>query len=160
VSDTLTASRRSALMSRVRTRDTGPEMQVRRLLTRLGYRYRLHDRHLPGRPDLVFRSRSSVVFVHGCFWHGHDCRAGRLPKTRTDFWSAKQLANRSRDARQVAELVDAGWQVAVVWECELSDEEALLSRLVDFLGPARRSDSSHDVDPEQIQGLARVSPSG
>jgi len=105
------------MMARIRAKDTKPEMFVRRALHAAGYRYSLHSRKLPGRPDLVMRKHRAVVFVHGCFWHGHDCRYFRLPGTRTEFWAAKIEANRARDARAVSELLEAGWRVAVVWEC-------------------------------------------
>lgn len=107
-------------MSRIRSKDTKPELVVRRLLHALGYRYVLHDRRLPGRPDLVFPGRRKVVFVHGCFWHGHACARGFRPKTNASFWSAKIEANKNRDARTVQALVAAGWSVKSVWECAIS----------------------------------------
>lgn len=121
-------------MALVRSTDTGPELAVRRLLHGMGYRYRLHVRDLPGKPDLVFRSRRCVIFVHGCFWHRHeDCSLARMPKSRVDFWEAKLESNRVRDAREVASLKKAGWRVFVVWECELKDKEKLAHRLSRFL---------------------------
>ena len=108
-------------------------MAVRRLLHRMGYRYALHRRDLPGRPDLVFRPRHKVIFVHGCFWHGHHCRKGRLPLSRIDYWSEKIDKNRARDARNVADLEAKGWRVCVVWECQTASPNALRTRLVHFL---------------------------
>ncbi|MCA6286927.1 DNA mismatch endonuclease Vsr [Phenylobacterium sp.] len=111
---------RSAVMRRVKARDTGPERTVRRVLTRLGARYRLHRADLPGRPDIVLPSRRLAVFVHGCFWHGHDCARGRrVPQERRDYWTAKIEGNRARDARNAEALASAGWRVETVWECEL-----------------------------------------
>ena len=124
---------RSAQMALVRSRDTKPETRVRKALHAAGLRYRLHDRRLPGSPDLVFASRRLVVFVHGCFWHQHaGCAACRMPKTRQDFWRAKLEGNVTRDARQVTELEAQGWRVLVVWECETRDATALnaLARLI------------------------------
>lgn len=116
--DVMSAERRSLLMSRIRGKDTSPEVKVRRLLWSAGLRYRLHTKGLPGKPDLVFRKWRAVVFVHGCFWHRHsDCPFFRLPKTRTSFWDEKLRRNQERDAATVAALATAGWRVAVVWEC-------------------------------------------
>lgn len=123
-------------MGRVRGKDTKPELVVRRIVHKLGYRYRLHQRHLPGRPDLVFASRQKVIFVHGCFWHRHDapdCKLARLPKSRLEFWSAKLDGNRSRDAKNLAALKEGGWRILVVWECELTDKERLGNNLASFL---------------------------
>lgn len=126
---------RSRLMARVRQRDTTPEMAVRRAVTSLGVRYRLQRRDLPGSPDLAFASRRTVVFVHGCFWHSHaGCRHATTPKTRTEYWSEKLASNRRRDARVEGELRNAGWQVAVVWECETRDSPLLLRLLSTLLG--------------------------
>lgn len=134
MSDTLSSRERSMRMSLIRSRDTKPEVLVRRLLHSLGYRYRLHRRDLPGTPDLVFPSRRAVLFVHGCFWHRHaDCKLARLPKSRLDFWVPKLQANKERDARKIEELRAAGWRVGVVWECQLADREALTRRLRAFL---------------------------
>lgn len=129
-----TNASRSALMRRVRRRDTGPEMIVRRLLHLAGYRFRLQAADLPGRPDIVFRSRRKVVFVHGCFWHRHQgCRKATTPRTRREFWEAKFKENRKRDAEAVSSLEGSGWQVAIVWECQLKDVGTLKNRLVSFL---------------------------
>ena len=119
---------RSAQMALIRSRDTKPETRVRKALHAAGLRYRLHDRRLPGSPDLVFASRRVVVFVHGCFWHQHPgCAACRMPKTRHDFWRAKLEGNVARDARQVAELEAQGWRVLTIWECDTRDATTLES---------------------------------
>lgn len=136
--DTLSPLERSERMARVRSKDTKPEMRVRRLLHALGYRYRLHDRKLPGHPDLVFKGRRKVIFVHGCFWHRHDgCGLARLPKSRLDFWLPKLEGNRLRDARKLEELDQLGWTSLVIWECELKDMNLLEKRLKTFLGWGR-----------------------
>ncbi len=132
--DTLSPERRSALMSRIRSKDTGIEVTVRKGLHRLGFRYRLGGGGLPGRPDIVLPKYRAVVFVHGCFWHGHDCPLYRLPTTRTAFWQAKIEANRERDARKAAGLRAAAWNVETVWECQVRGRspeaiEALIERL-------------------------------
>ena len=134
VVDTLTVEQRSALMARVRGVDTKPELFVRKALYARGYRYRLHVRGLPGRPDLVFRKRRTVVFVHGCFWHRHGCKKTTHPKSRQDYWEAKFANNVARDKRNLAQLIDDGWRVFVVWECETEKDEGLLDRLAAFLG--------------------------
>ncbi len=136
--DTLTPQDCSKRMARVRGKDTKPELTVRRVVHRLGYRYRLHGKELPGKPDLVFRSRRKVIFVHGCFWHRHEgCPLARLPKSRQDFWVPKLEGNRLRDARLQEEIMADGWRVLVVWECELKDREALARRLEAYLGPRK-----------------------
>jgi DNA mismatch endonuclease, patch repair protein len=123
-------------MQQVKGKDTKPELTVRSLLHRMGYRFRLHRKDLPGTPDLVFPGRRVALFVHGCFWHGHGCRIGRLPKSRLDYWAPKIDANRARDARKQAALAAAGWRVAVVWQCELADIEGLAVRLRGVLDPS------------------------
>lgn len=133
--DSVTPARRSEIMGRVRSRHTKPEMTVRRLVHAMGYRYRLHVNDLPGKPDLVFRVRKKVIFVHGCFWHRHvGCALARFPKTRKEFWVTKLEANRRRDIKNESALLDAGWGVLKVWECELSDIAGLKSRIRRFLG--------------------------
>ena len=124
-------------MGRIRSKDTTPELRVRQMLHRLGYRYVLHDKRLPGKPDLVFPSRRSVVFVHGCFWHGHDCGRGFRPTSNAVFWATKIDGNKARDARHKANLKALGWRVLVVWECStrLNRLTALKRRLVGFLDP-------------------------
>lgn len=133
MADHVDTVRRSAIMASVRTKDTKPEMTVRRMLHRLGYRYRLHRRDLPGSPDLVFPSRKKAIFVHGCFWHGHGCRWGKLPKSKLDYWRPKIENNRRRDARNLEALAEAGWTTLVVWQCELRDLENARKLLTDFL---------------------------
>ena len=113
-------------MSRVRSVDTKPEMLVRRALWRAGLRYRLHDRKLPGRPDIVFKSKRIAIFVHGCFWHGHEgCPRHRIPKTRSDWWAAKIARNKERDRTALVAFAAIGWRVIVLWECEFSEQGKL-----------------------------------
>lgn len=124
-------------MSRVRSRDTGPELKVRRLVHGMGYRYRLHRKDLPGTPDLVFGPRRKVIMVHGCFWHGHvdpKCRLARTPKSRREFWEAKLRRNRERDQKVERSLNESGWEVLTLWECELGDTAGLKERVRAFLG--------------------------
>lgn len=121
-------------MGRVRARDTKPEMVVRRAVHAMGYRYRLHAKDLPGKPDLVFRSQKKALFVHGCFWHRHPgCVLARLPKSRRDFWTPKLNANRLRDMKCERSLRDAGWGVLTIWECELGDVTQLKAKIRGFL---------------------------
>lgn len=120
-------------MSAVRQKDTGPEMVVRKLLHRKGYRYRLHRKDLPGKPDLAFGPRKKVVFVHGCFWHGHECEKGRLPKSRLEYWGPKIAANKERDKKRVRELRQMGWSCCTVWQCELRNEDEVVAKLRTFL---------------------------
>lgn len=117
--DRLTREERSAHMARIRGRDTKPEIVIRRGLHRAGLRYRLHRRDLPGCPDIIFNKRKAVIFVHGCFWHGHDCPAFKIPATRPQFWKMKISQNRDRDARILDELERLGWRSLVVWECAM-----------------------------------------
>lgn len=136
--DTLDPDERSERMSRVRAKDTKPELRVRRLLHRLGYRYRLHARDLPGKPDIVFRGRRKAIYVHGCFWHRHPdpaCKLARLPKTRQDFWLPKLEGNRRRDIENQRRLTEMGWDYLLVWECEIGStvSPALQERLRGFL---------------------------
>ncbi len=131
--DTFTPAERSAVMKRVRGKDTQPEMAVRSMVHRLGFRYALHRRDLPGNPDLVFTARARVIFVHGCFWHGHSCRAGRnRPSSNTDYWTAKLDCNHARDGANRRRLRNLGWRVLVIWECELKNPERLRARIVRF----------------------------
>ena len=135
--DTLTPAERSARMSRVRGSDTKPELVVRRLAHAMGYRFRLHRKDLPGKPDLVFPSRSAVILVHGCFWHRHpdpSCKLARMPKSRPEFWGPKFTANKERDAIVERRLNESGWRVLTVWECELRDRKAVSAKIRDFLG--------------------------
>ena len=125
---------RSALMAKVGGRDTRPEMDVRRQLFSNGYRYRLHARDLPGRPDIIFRKRRKAIFVHGCFWHRHNgCPRATVPKTRQTFWLEKFERNKARDARSEEALLAMGWNILVIWECETRDAETLSERLLAFV---------------------------
>src|ERR1700753_517439 len=145
MTDVFTAEKRSAVMARVKGKDTRPELIVRRLLWRLGARYRLHRADLPGKPDIVLPARRLAVFVHGCFWHGHDCaRGARVPKANRDYWVGKVGRNRERDAATREALTAVGWRVETIWECELKDALALEARVQTWLtsSPGRGEDSS------------------
>ena len=134
MADTFIRAERSAIMAKVRGKDTGIEMLVRRMVHSMGYRYRLHDSKLPGKPDLVFPSRRKVVFVHGCFWHKHGCRRGRRsPVANAEYWEHKRERNRVRDKKAVRELRSAGWKVLVVWECRIRNLDGLHNKLLSFL---------------------------
>lgn len=136
--DRVSPTDRSRIMSRIRDRDTKPELFVRRLIHGMGYRFRLHGRDLPGRPDIVLPRHRKVVFVHGCFWHRHRCRRGRsMPSTRTRFWKAKFAANRKRDLNARRNLRRLGWSVFVVWECQTKSVDLLKRRLCQFLSDSR-----------------------
>lgn len=136
--DPLSSIQRSERMSRVRDRNTAPELAIRRLVHALGYRFRLHRRDLPGTPDLVFPGRRKVIFVDGCFWHRHPdpaCKLARMPKSRQKFWGPKLEGNRARDLAKEAALTALGWEVLTVWECELRDLASLRNKIRTFLGP-------------------------
>jgi DNA mismatch endonuclease (patch repair protein) len=120
-------------MAAIRSRDTKPEVVVRRLLHRLGFRFRLHARDLPGKPDIVFRKREACIFVHGCFWHQHSCPDGHLPISGKGYWYPKLRNNRCRDAANVQKLRRLGWRVLTIWECQLDSLEKLERRLRQFL---------------------------
>jgi DNA mismatch endonuclease (patch repair protein) len=139
MADTRTKAQRRYIMQSVGVANTSPEVTVRRLLHAEGYRFRLHPRHLPGKPDIVFPSRRKVIFVHGCFWHGHGCAKGLPPKSRLDYWLPKIASNRLRDSVKQAALQELGWSFLVVWQCELWDRNTILKKIVDFLGPAKTS---------------------
>lgn len=142
MADVVSPEVRSRMMAGIRGKDTKPELQVRSGLHRRGLRFRLHAKDLPGKPDLVFRKFKAVVFIHGCFWHGHDCPLFRLPGTRTDFWRDKIARNRANDARATAALREAGWRVAVVWECSMRGRTAVgLDAVCDALAEWLRSPS-------------------
>lgn len=130
----MSSGQRRRNMASVRSVDTAPERGVRSILHRLGLRFRLHQRTLAGTPDLVLRRHCTVVFVHGCFWHGHDCARGRAPATRLEFWLPKLERNRERDQENVKRLQAEGWRVLTVWECELRDSERLRRRLASAFG--------------------------
>ena len=132
--DTVSQRRRSEIMARVRSKDTTPELLVRRIVHSMGYRYTLHDKGLPGCPDLVFTSRRKIVFVHGCFWHRHrGCSRARIPSANREYWASKFERNRLRDALITRKLRAAGWDVMTVWECELADATKLAKRARTFL---------------------------
>jgi DNA mismatch endonuclease (patch repair protein) len=120
-------------MSSVGTKNTGPELQLRRLLHKAGYRFRLHPKNLPGKPDIAFPARRKAIFVHGCFWHSHGCSKGQPPKSRAEYWGPKLEANRRRDEVRFQQLNDLGWSATVVWQCELSSPMAVLQRVKKFL---------------------------
>ena len=149
MADTVSAAQRSRNMSRIRSKNTKPELKVRQLLHRAGYRFRLHGAArggaLPGKPDLVFAGRRKVIFVNGCFWHTHSCPAGtHAPATNPEFWAAKRARTVSRDAAALQALQAAGWEALVVWECELRNTSALENELIAFLGPPGKPVSAPD----------------
>ena len=134
MTDVYDQAKRSAVMARVKSKDTTPEKALRRILTGLGARYRLQRKDLPGKPDLVMPGRRLAFFVHGCFWHGHDCaRGARVPKANRDYWLAKVARNKARDAASTLALEAAGWRVETIWECQMKDASALKARLAAVL---------------------------
>ena len=138
-SDPLLPNERSALMSRIRSRDTVPELLVRSMLHRHGYRFRVCVKGLPGKPDIVFRSHRIAIFIHGCFWHRHSCKFAYTPKTRQEFWQNKFRQNIERDMECTAQLMKIGWKVLVAWECETADMESLADKLIAAIGPRNQS---------------------
>ena len=143
--DTVTPKRRSEIMSNIQAKDMKPEMRVRRLAHSMGYRYRLHRKDLPGRPDLVFPSRKKVIFVHGCFWHQHAdpaCKIARLPQSNRSYWLPKLERNAARDAQHAAKLKKSGWEVLILWECEVEGDTGLRDRIREFLKPAHNGFSA------------------
>jgi DNA mismatch endonuclease, patch repair protein len=150
--DRISTEVRSANMRSIRSRDTVPELLLRRMLHNAGYRFRLHRKELPGKPDLVFPGRRKVIFVHGCFWHQHPgCAEGRVPQSRRDYWEPKLTRNRERDAMAQAALKQQGWQYAVIWECELKNARAAMKVITRFLSATRnafsRAPSPDAADP-------------
>lgn len=133
IMDTRTPEQRRRIMKSVRTKNTGPELAIRKALFAAGYRYRLHRKDLSGSPDIVFPSRKKAIFVHGCFWHGHDCDKGRPSKSRTEYWGPKIETNRLRDERNLAALAERGWKTLVVWQCELREFPSLFQRIIRFV---------------------------
>jgi DNA mismatch endonuclease (patch repair protein) len=134
--DKISVLGRSAIMRAIGSKNTKPEMAVRRLAHAMGYRFRLHRKDLPGKPDMVFPGRKAVIFIHGCFWHQHpdpSCKDSRLPKSNTDYWGPKLQRNQARDAENEAALLAQGWRVLVIWECQIKDREALSDRIKAFL---------------------------
>lgn len=134
VADTLSPNERSKRMSLIRGKDSSPELKLRRLVHGMGFRYRLHVKDLPGKPDLAFPSRRAVIFMHGCFWHRHPgCKLARLPKSKLDFWRPKLEGNRERDLRNQEMLKKLGWHVLVIWECEMENIEKVSNKVREFL---------------------------
>jgi DNA mismatch endonuclease (patch repair protein) len=149
VADIMSRQERSERMSRIRGKDTIPELVVRKHVWREGFRYRLHAKELPGKPDLVFPALRIAILVHGCYWHGHRCQRGRVPKTNSPFWSEKFATNMARDRRNRARLKALGWTVLTVWECELSTipkRRATLQRVVERLRRAKEENSAKTLD--------------
>ncbi|QHS52369.1 very short patch repair endonuclease [Edaphobacter sp. 12200R-103] len=138
MADVHSPEQRSRNMAAIKGRNTKPEMRVRSILHALGYRYRLHRKDLPGKPDIVMAKRRTVIFVHGCFWHCHDCRWGSvIPKTRAEFWSEKRGGNVTRDEKHRAALEAAGWRVLTIWECQSKSEPELQALLISLLGASQ-----------------------
>jgi DNA mismatch endonuclease (patch repair protein) len=136
----ISPEKRSVIMRAIRSKNTKPERYIRKLLHSLGYRFRVHDKGLPGSPDIVFSARKKVVFVHGCFWHQHPnlaCQSSRRPKSNTEYWDKKLNRNIQRDMENQEDLSILGWQYLILWECELNDLHSLQDRLVSFLGPTK-----------------------
>lgn len=146
MTDVLTPEQRRLVMSRIRGKDTKPELILRRGLHAAGFRYRIHARELPGRPDLVLPRYRAVIFVNGCFWHGHDCPMFRLPETRREFWATKISANRERDRRQKVELSEDGWRCLVVWECSMRGKAR--HPVADVISACARFLKSHAMQDE------------
>jgi len=146
-------------MSHVRSKDTGPEWAVRKLAHAMGFRYRLHVKALPGKPDLVFPRHRKIIFVHGCFWHKHGCRnSGHIPATHTRFWADKLARNLARDQAALRQLWRAGWQVLVVWECETHDQQRLRALLTCFLSAPSCSHNYDLADQHALYGVAAENP--
>ncbi|MFC5480457.1 very short patch repair endonuclease [Massilia suwonensis] len=132
--DTVTSAQRSENMKRIRSANTRPELTIRRMIYRLGYRYRIHVKKLPGTPDIVFSSKRKIIFVHGCFWHFHqNCRAGRIPNSKVTYWHPKLMRTRARDEAHLEKLASLGWKVLVIWECELKDTSEVELKIQKFL---------------------------
>lgn len=147
MTDVYSPEKRSAVMRRVKGKDTAPELKVRRALTALGARYRLNRKDLPGSPDIVMAGRRLAIFVHGCFWHGHDCaRGARVPKANREYWTAKVERNVARDHKAAQALADQGWRVETIWECELKDEAGLAERLGRLLALPRVSPPTGETE--------------
>lgn len=154
--DTVDKTTRSRIMSRVGQKDTGPEMKLRRSLHKIGLRYRLHDKRLPGSPDVVFPRLKAALFVHGCFWHRHGCKATTTPRTNVDFWRKKFDENIARDRRHIEALQDAGWRVAVVWECSLKGKSADPDEVARLVSEWLVSSEKQTVIPANEQLEAQV----
>lgn len=137
--DTRTPEQRRKIMQSVGTRNTGPELAVRQVLHGMGYRYGLHRKDLAGSPDIVLTARKKIIFVHGCFWHGHSCEKGKLPKSRTDYWQSKIERNKERDLSNISALNEKGWRTLIVWQCQTRRTDALRSILSEFLNHEKSS---------------------
>lgn len=156
--DTLSQEERSKRMSLVRAKDTKPEKRVRKLVYSMGYRYRLHVRDLPGCPDMVFRKKRKVIFVHGCFWHQHNCSRGkRMPKSRIEFWQGKLQGNKNRDNKIIRQLKADGWSFLVVWECQTVPSN--LDRLSSYIARFLNGESERNVNAADFHDLPQGSPS-
>jgi len=132
--DVLTKKQRSYCMSRIRGKDTKPEIAVRNVLFNLGYRYRLHKKYLPGCPDIVLSKYGKIIFVNGCWWHRHNCKLGtRSPKSRLKYWVPKLIANKERHKRNVKELRNQGWKVLTIWECQIKKPETVIHKITTFM---------------------------
>lgn len=135
--DNVSKEKRSQIMSKIRGKNTTPEIKVRSLLHRLGFRFRIHKKNLPGKPDIVLAKYKAVIFVNGCFWHGHQgCKISKIPKSNTDFWTNKIQRNIEHDELNIAKLLDAKWRVLVIWECEINREHELTQKILSFLKPS------------------------
>lgn len=142
--DTVSQERRSEIMSHIRSKNTSIELLIRKQLFALGFRYRVNYKKLPGKPDIVFTKRKAAIFVHGCFWHGHDtgCRYSHVPQSRVGYWSEKISRTKERDINHISELTDNGWHVLTIWECEIrKDLQGTIDRIVDFLNERECADS-------------------
>ena len=133
MTDTVSAEKRSEIMGCVKQKDTAPELTVRKILHKLGYRFRLHRKDLPGKPDIVLPKHKAIILVHGCFWHGHSCRKGKLPSSNAEFWQQKISKNIQRDHDTIDKLLDSGFRVLVVWECQTRNVDDLVKQLRSFL---------------------------
>jgi len=145
VTDRVSKEKRSEIMKRIRGKDTTPELIIRKLVYSLGYRYHLHGKKLPGKPDLVFSGRKKVIFVHGCFWHCHSCKKSTLPKSNLDYWLPKLEENCRRDARNQKLITSAGWKFLVIWQCQTHDTDTLKETIVNFLEDGKTV-STHGED--------------
>lgn len=141
MSDVLSPDQRRRCMANIKNKDTKPEIIVRRLLWSLGFRYRLHRKDLPGKPDIVLPGHKKIIMVHGCFWHMHSCKYGSVfPRTNADFWQAKRMANKIRDSENRAALERLGWEVLIIWECQTKNMAELSRKITRFLTPAPKPD--------------------
>ena len=154
--DRMTPEQRHRCMSHIRSKDTSPEWRVRKTAFAMGFRYRLHDKRLPGKPDLVFPRLKKVIFVHGCFWHRHSCQAERpIPETNRVFWEEKFKRNQTRDRQVLAELWKRGWQPLVIWECETRDSALLQRKLSEFLSGTLPAAANYDlIEQHALYSLA------